>query len=238
MSRCACRPSPRRRSGGNRGTARAGRAPTATRHRSGPSRHRRTAGHRPRAPAPPRPARVPRPERLVPLEVEEHRPGAGGGAEHGRGVLGGVVAVGDHRAVAVDRHRDGDRRVPAGVAARHRQVDPLLFLQHPPAELAVVVVAERGPERGAQAEPGTGDGEVRDAAGARAHPVGPHLGARPGQLRSPVKTMSRKTMPCTNTSNCGSPASRTAASGSNVWGGTSPSWTDRGRPQATCANCD
>src|SRR6187431_1049917 len=48
-----------------------------------------------------------------------------------------------------------------------------------------------------------------------------------GSSCSPVNTMSRKTMPCTKTSNCGSPPSRTSASGSNVWGGTSPSWTGR-----------
>ena len=116
-------------------------------------------------------------ERLGEVEVDEDGPGARRLPDHLGGRHGRVVPVGDHAAVAVDRHRDRHRRVPALEAAGPLQVDVLLLGQRAPAEVGVVVVAERGGQRRAQAEPAGRDGQVGDAAGARAHPVGPDLGA-------------------------------------------------------------
>ncbi len=116
-------------------------------------------------------------ERLGQVEVDEDGPGARRPADHLGGRHRRLVPVGDHAPVPVDRHRDGHRRVPALEPAGALQVDVLLLGQGAPAEVGVVVVAERGGEGGAQAEPAGGDGQVRDAPGARAHPVGPDLGA-------------------------------------------------------------
>ena len=62
---------------------------------------------------------------------------------------------------------------PAGVG----QVDALLVGQRAPAEVGVQVVAEDGGQAAAQAQAAGGDGEVGDAAGTGAHPLGEDLGA-------------------------------------------------------------
>ena len=88
------------------------------------------------------------------------------------------MAVRDHGPVSPEGHRHRHRAVPLGELPTSAEVDPLLLLQRAPAEVAVVVVTERSGQRGAKAEPSSGDGEVGDPARARRQPLGPHLRAR------------------------------------------------------------
>ena len=173
-------------------------------------------------------------ERLGQVEVDEHGPGARRAADHLGGRHRRVVPVGDHAAVPVDRHRDGHRRVPALEPAGPLQVDVLLLGQGAPAEVGVVVVAERRGQGGAQARAGW-----RRWPGWRCRPGrSPSRRPRPrcrcaGMLSRPVKTMSRKTVPHRKTSNSGPSGSRRAASGSYVDSGGSGtsggSWGGRRR---------
>ena len=94
------------------------------------------------------------------------------------------LAVGDQCPVTAVGQGDGDRGVPAVRGAGEREVDALLSGEHRAAVRAVVVVAEDRGQRGAQAVTGGRHGQVRDAARAHAHALGPDLlagGRRPAQ---------------------------------------------------------
>ena len=128
----------------------------------------------------------PRPRLLVAdhlTEVDEDRAGRRRRTHQLRRPDRSRVTVGHHAAVATDRHRHGDRRVPVVEPPREAEVDVLLLLERAPAEVAVVVVTERRDEGGPQAEPAGRHGQVGDPARARAHALGPDLGPRAGDLR-------------------------------------------------------
>ena len=99
------------------------------------------------------------------VDVRESGPGLRDGGGQLTGGNRRRMHVGQHRAVSLDHHGHRHRRVPVCEAARAGEVDALLLGERGPAEIPVHVVAERGGERRAHAQPARGDREVGDAAG-------------------------------------------------------------------------
>src|SRR5699024_10680265 len=106
--------------------------------------------------------------------------GRGVGEQVGHGG-GGGVAVRYHRPIAAVGHRHRHRGVPVAELPRVGEVDVFLIPQRAPHPIVVDVGGESRGERGAQAQPRGGDGEVRDPAGGRTHPLGPHFLAGRGR---------------------------------------------------------
>ena len=198
--------------------ARAGPAPSATTRRWGPSRRRRRAAPRPRGPAPPtRRSGCPTPSGLSTSRSRS--------TDRALGVAPSMVVASSGASwpcVIIVRSPSSDTdtvtgRVPAGGSAATSTGRPAPA-PRAPASRTRRSRRRRTPPPSAVRRPSRRAATARLAMPPGHDPIPSAQTSVPGlgSSCSPVKTMSRKTVPCTKTSNCGSPPSRTAASGSNV----------------------